>query len=71
MGGSWDSQGTGFENVRRLKKGVLYFTFIFIALSRHFYPKRLALSTMVRRRETIISCGTVRMFIEPESSAKH
>ena len=40
------------------------------AFSRHFYRKRLTISTFARRkRDNNISVGTVRMFIEP--SAKH
>ena len=40
------------------------------AFSRHFYRKRLTISTFARRkRNNNISVGTVRMFIEP--SAKH
>ena len=42
------------------------FTFTFRPFSRHFYPKRLTISTFVI--SATIYVGTVKMFIEPSAS---
>ena len=48
----------------------LTFTFTFrFGAFRRFYPKRLTISTFVRRWRNNISVDTVRMFIDP--SAEH
>ena len=45
---------------------IFTFTFTFRAFSRHFKPKRLTVSTFVRRKriKLCISVGRVKMFIE-------